>query len=441
MSAAETTHRLDGSFIPGAQLERLAASVLFCVTFLYIWVSVSPFPDLTFNVKDPAANVGSNVFNQALVIVIVAGLIGYVLAARSAGLILRPRTVLFVLFVWMLIVSVPASDPGFALRRLAMAFLICLAASVFLTLPRDERHFAAMVAGCSGIVLVLCYLGVLLFPRYAVHQFTDELEPLLEGDWRGLFNHKNTAGAAMVVLVFLGLYVNRTLGAIYGVPIVAGAAVFLLFSGSKTSAALLPLTLGLAFIVVRLRYLRLITAFGAIATLCFFTIGSAMSERIAGMVSAVGVDATFTKRAEVWRLALEHIPRRLWTGHGYHSFWRNAELMHGFREEHSWAVAAVDAHNGYLDILLTGGVPGSILAAILLLYLPVRYIARAEKLGSERRLTELFARIWLFGMLAACLESILFSTNSVLWFNMLIAVFGLRLQAQARLRPAAGGPP
>lgn len=315
-----------------------------------------------------------------------------------------------------------------------MAFIVCVAASIFLTLPKDEQHFARMVGACAAVVLALCYIGVMVVPRYAVHQFTDELEPMLEGDWRGLFSHKNTAGAAMVIIVFLGLYVSRALGVLYGLPIVLFALLFLFLSGSKTSAALLPVTMAVAFLLVRVPYIRLLTAFGTLATLCFFTIGSAVSERVAGMVSAVGVDATFTRRTEVWNLALEHIPKRLWTGYGYQSFWRNTDLMHGFREEFSWAVAAVNAHNGYLDILLTAGIPGMVLAAILLLFLPVRYIALAAKKGSERRLTELFTRIWLFGMLAACLESILLATNGALWFMMLIAVFGLRLQARAHLK-------
>lgn len=429
------------SFTSQVQTERLAATALFCTTFLYIWVSLTPFPDLTYSVKGAAASIGSNAINQVVVVALVTTLVGYALATRSAAMVLRPRTVLFVLFVWMFLVSVPAPDPGFAVRRLVMAFIVCVAASIFLTLPKDEQHFARMVAACSGIILALCYLGVMLFPRYAVHQFTDELEPMLEGDWRGLFAHKNTAGAAMVIIVFLGFYVGRALGVLYGLPIVLLAVLFLILSGSKTSAALLPVTMAVAFVLVRVPYIRLLTSAGTLATLGFFTIGSALSERVAGMVSAVGIDATFTRRAEIWILALEHIPKRLWTGYGYQSFWRNADLMHSFREEFNWAVTAADAHNGYLDILLMAGVPGLIAAAILLLFLPVRYIARAERNGGERRLTELFVRIWFFGMLVACLESILFATNGALWFMMLIAIFGLRLQAKAILRRTRTHPP
>ena len=40
-------------------------------------------------------------------------------------------------------------------------------------------------------------------------------------------------------------------------------------------------------------------------------------------------------------------------------------------------------------------------------------------------------------MLVACLESTLLATTGALWFSMLMAIFGLRLQARARLSSGA----
>lgn len=155
------------------------------------------------------------------------------------------------------------------------------------------------------------------------------------------------------------------------------------------------------------------------------------------LTARVGIDATFTRRTEIWQIALDHIGKRPWTGYGYQSFWRSADLMYGHREELNWAVNAADGHNGYLDLLLTAGIPGFALALAFLLVLPAFYVGRAEKHGAERRLTELFNRIWVFGMLVACLESTLLATTGALWFSILMAVFGLRLQAKARLRGGA----
>lgn len=416
-------------------IQRLAATALFCCTFLYIWITLFPFPDLTYADQGTASGGGSSLINQFVVLVLVGLMAGYALAWRSHTAVLQPRILLFLVFVWFFLVSVPSPDPGFAIRRLALSGIVCLAASVFLTLPADERHFAGMIAACTAIVLVLCYAGVFLLSRYAVHQFTDELEPQLAGDWRGLYPHKNTAGTVMVVAVLFGLYVTRVLGPLVGLPLVLFASVFLVLTGSKTSVAMLPMTLGLAFLVVRLRRGRTLLVFGTLAVVWTVTLGSALSERMAAFVKSLGIDPTFTLRADVWKLAIEHIQKKPWLGHGYQSFWRGDGLMYAAREEFTWATSAVTAHNGYLDLLLTAGIPGLLLALVFLVALPIRYIAQAERRGGERRLTDLFTQIWLFGLLAACLESILFDTVGVLWFSILMAIFGLRLQAKARLRP------
>ena len=44
----------------------------------------------------------------------------------------------------------------------------------------------------------------------------------------------------------------------------------------------------------------------------------------------------------------------------------------------------------------------------------------------------LFARIWLYGIVSACVESLFFQSGSLIWFVFIVAIAGLRLQASAR---------
>jgi O-antigen ligase len=53
--------------------------------------------------------------------------------------------------------------------------------------------------------------------------------------------------------------------------------------------------------------------------------------------------------------------------------------------------------------------------------------------GTDPDLTRLYVRIWMFGLFSSCFESTFFGNSGPLWFTMLIAVFGLRLQAYANL--------
>jgi O-antigen ligase len=73
------------------------------------------------------------------------------------------------------------------------------------------------------------------------------------------------------------------------------------------------------------------------------------------------------------------------------------------------------------------------MAVIWLVVLPVGYARRALAGSNDMALTRLFLRIWLFSLFLACLESPFFGNSGPIWFTMLIAVFGLRLQANAGL--------
>src|ERR1700757_33604 len=95
-------------------------------------------------------------------------------------------------------------------------------------------------------VLALAYFGVLALPARAIHQSTDAVEGTLARDWRGLFGHKNPASAAMVVIVFAGLYLMRRWSRWLGIVIVALAGYFLLKTGGKTAMGMLPAILVLA---------------------------------------------------------------------------------------------------------------------------------------------------------------------------------------------------
>ncbi|PRD44305.1 hypothetical protein C5748_06870 [Phyllobacterium phragmitis] len=75
----------------------------------------------------------------------------------------------------------------------------------------------------------------------------------------------------------------------------------------------------------------------------------------------------------------------------------------------------------------TMGVPGPILVVARLLFLPLAYVAKADKSANNPTLTRLY------GIYTACVESLFFQSGSPMWFAMLFAGFGLRLQARAHV--------
>lgn len=404
-------------------------SALFVVAILYFWIGVLPFPDL--GVYNPAGAVeSSNLFNQLLIGAISLLTIG-VLAQHSAGhLVPKLWGLLGIVFLWLVITALFSSQPAFVLRRLAYAFLTCICAGGVLLLPKSSLSFARLMTACLLLALALCYFGVAALPQRAIHQASDIFEPALAGDWRGYFAHKNTAAAAMVYSTFFGLYIAKRHSAGLGGLIVVLACVFLWKTAGKTSAAMLPCVLMAVWVFERAGPFRLLLVAGGLGVMNFVLMSAAVSPPMQQVLASLGVDPTFTDRAAIWRIALSAIAQSPLTGYGFQSFWDTDAVFGSEAAMSSWAVAAASAHNGYVELALHGGLPLLCLAMIWLMFLPCRHADIALKRDAGSDLTRLFIRIWFFSLFLGCLESI-FLNGEQMWFTMLMAVFGLRLQAYA----------
>lgn len=408
------------------------ASVLFAAVFFYFWIGINPLPD-------PAARTlaaygeSSNSFNQLIVFGMSLLVIGMIAVLPSRTLALKALAPLAAVFLWVLVSMVFSDTPESALRRTIYSVLVCICASVVLLLPRDNAQFAKLAGFCLLCAVGLSYFGVIVMPMRGIHQASDVSEQFLAGDWRGHFGHKNAASAAMAFAVFYGLYLLRMKMFWRGLILTVLAAIFLLNSGGKTSAAMLPAVLFAVWLFERIGVFRLLFVAGSLIVINFITLSVAVSPQISAFVTGLGIDATFTDRTSIWELAISAIAKRPFTGYGFQSFWQTDALFYGSASASTWAVTAANAHNGYLDQLINGGWPLLVLVLIWLVVLPCRHAGLALARGSNPDLTRLYTRIWLFGLLISCFESPLFDNASAIWFTMLIAVFGLRLQAHADL--------
>ncbi len=407
----------------------LASSALFVVVILYFWIGLSPFPSLAERAGSLPAN-SSNTLNQFVMMIISLSVIAMLAFNPAVHLAVKLLGFLLVIFLWLALTGLAAPDPLFALRRLAYALLTCVCACGVLLLPRTGMHFAKLMGGCLLLVLALCYLGVFALPQRAIHQASDAVEVGLAGDWRGYFLHKNTAAAAMVYCVFLGLFIRARHSSGLGLLIIALAAVFLWNTGGKTAAAMMPAILVAAWFFERAGPFRLLVVGGALGLMNYILMSAAVSRSMQVLLKSYGVDPTFTDRAAIWRIALSAISNSPVTGYGFQSFWGTGAVYGGEAAMSNWAVMAASAHNGYLELLLHGGWPLLALMLLWMVILPCRHVGIAIKRKTEPALTRLFIRCWLFSMFLGCLESA-FLSGEQMWFMMLVALFGLRLQAYA----------
>lgn len=405
--------------------------MLLAAVFLLVWISFRPFENLSTAQEVTEAG---NLVNQSSYSLLFLALATWCLSHDPSRLLVLVRPVLVVTLLWFALCVVTSWDPSLSARRLAFTLVTVGLAGMALLLPKNMRHFSDVMAVVVLIVLATCYLGVFLLPEQAIHQTTDYIEPELAGDWRGVFSHKNEASAAMVLFIFIGLFIARVRSARIGGLIVALALVFLLFTKSKTSIAMLPITLIVSALLTRIHRpsLGISLVLAVVVAFNVLSIGSIYFEPVRDLLDMVLTDTSFTGRTDIWQFALDRVAERPITGYGFAAFWGTKQVVYGMSGASIWANTAAHAHNAYLNLALTVGIPGSILATLWLVVLPVVDFFRSPDAPAAAPLKMLFLRVCLFAALGSCFESMLIE-ESTLGLFLFMAAFGLRLQSVWRV--------
>ncbi len=424
-----------GSAAAGVDADTLIRTVLFIGGFLVAWIGFHPYPSLA---EPPPQVVGGDPANRYGYSALFLALAGWTAFHQPGRLKLLVGPALLGLLAWCGLSVIFSWAPMEAARHLAFTLVVMSIAGMSLLLPKNGRHFSDLLAAVVLIVLLACYLGVFLIPQNAVHQATDFLEPEHAGEWRGVFPHKNNAGAAMVVFIFIGLYVARMRSLALGGLIVLLSAIFLLRAGSKTALAVLPLALVLADIVdySRKPMASVVLVVTILGLFNLFSVGTVIFEPVHSLVSLVLPDASFTGRTDIWKLGVQAVAQRPVTGYGFGSFFGTAQVVYGMGDNSSWVNAATDAHNAYLNLALTIGLPGLMLAVLWVVVLPILDFNRAAATHDPqtKALQTLFLRVGLYAVFASCFESSILQQVGEVWFFCTVAIFGLRFLALTSMR-------
>jgi O-antigen ligase len=409
--------------------DMLIRTLLVAAVFLAVWFSFHPFSSLAdpMEVTD-AGNIANQLGYSTLFVLLVA----WNLLHRPQRLALLVRPILLVTLAWFALTVVTSWDPSQSARRFAFALVTIGIAGMVLLLPKNPRHFADVMAAVALIVLVACYLGVALAPSLTIHQASDAIEPELAGDWRGVFGHKNEASAVMVLFVFIGIFVARLRSVGLGALIIALALPFLYFTHSKTAIAAMPLAWLVSEAMARVQRPRtgVTIALSLLIGLSVASIGSVYSESIRAVVELV-MDPTFTGRTDIWKFAIDHVAQRPITGYGFATFWGTEQVVYGMTGA-TWANQASHAHNGYVDLALTIGIPGSLLVTLWLVVLPLIDYYRAPNAPESAALKMLFLQICLYAAYESCFETLFFQVGN-LWLVLISAAFGLRFLSVTRV--------
>ncbi|MHC2089090.1 O-antigen ligase family protein [Methylobacterium sp. CM6244] len=411
----------------------IARKVVFLAVLLLSWISLKPFQDLS-NPDVLELATGREGLTYASFGLFALLCLALTLPAHAKALRGFASPWFLALGAWLAVNVVLSQDPMTSVKRLTLAGSVMLAAACLPLLARSRNDLRNLLAIASLLLLGACYLGMLLAPDLAIHQAKDVGEPMLAGNWRGVFGHKNSAAAVMAMLVFIGIAVARSGLVTVGLVIVALSGLFLLGSEGKSATALLVASLAITglFGVIRSLAGRILLTLVPLFTINLFSVGTVVSEPLAAIVRTLPVDSTFTGRTDVWQFAIEALTARPLTGYGFSAFWNNVTVRAASDDGSSWAGYASHSHNSYLDTAVTLGLPGLVLVLAIFVAAPLRDVMRIEANGRADPLVTMFVQVWLFGLLLSCMESFFFDGGDPVWVTFLISVFGLRYLARFR---------
>lgn len=424
---------------------RTIATAIAALLFAVLLISFRPFqPTGALAAQDSAPLESGDIVNQvgflSLSMLAIFSMVGYVEPRKLAAL-LSPWWLL--LFGFLAISVYNGTDPASG-RAAIFSMLAIVSAAAIVVLPRDADAFSEVIAFAGLSVVVLSYIGLVVVPDLAVHTAA-EVESEHAGLWRGIFSHKNVAGPVMACCSFGGLYLWRRGWSRSGAVLFIGAMIFVINTGSKTTAALVPLSILLVMGpgLIGMRLLAMILVAVAFVITGLATAGFVFIEPINRLGNELFPGLDYTGRTSLWAFSGEMIAKHPWFGYGYLSFW-GAPIV---REQDvffdaAWDIrGSVHGHEGYLDLAVQMGLPALMVAVMTFVVAPMRDFMRIPLYKENIYLGDFFMMIVQFTTLNAFLESFFLRRADPVWMFLVIGLLGLRIVARFPIPSRAGTGP
>ncbi|HEY8085996.1 MAG TPA: O-antigen ligase [Methylophilaceae bacterium] len=326
--------------------------------------------------------------------------------------------------IWAIVSCIWAIEPSISFRRSIGMYIVLQTVCMLvqsLGTRQTVRAVYLLLAALTLSSLISVSLSSTSFFSFAVHP-PNEADSTLIGTWRGVFMHKNVAGAVMTyaLLLFFHFGLNRKKAIDW---VLFGCACLLLIgTKSKTSIALAGFVL-VAGLIFRFFMARK----GGKVIFCLILIYSLVCIFIVAIIEQEVLYDYFSHpsnlsgRIAIWTSLLNYIDRHVWLGSGYGSFWTIGYSSPIYSIATKPFIREIGhAHSGYFEILLSTGVIGLVLALVALVILPLYRL-----LGARPRDAKLFAfcfSVWLFGILQNFTESQFFSPDKQSWVFVVISI-------------------
>ncbi|HEX3810253.1 MAG TPA: O-antigen ligase family protein [Rhizomicrobium sp.] len=398
----------------------------FVVFLLLIFVSLTPF-----QVRDPSQlalgesgfSGAGDLWRQVFYLGVFAVIFIAALDKRGFGFVRAMPITLAILLVWCVASAGWAASPDITVRRAGLEVIIVLSAMLSVDTLGPKRSLELLRWVLAG-VLIVNWISIPLVPQ-AVH-LPGEIDPALIGDWRGLYYHKNIAGAVCAVsaLVFLFFAVEKKSRLDWLLFI--GAVGFTVMTKSKSSMGFLPIAIfaAVVFRAVSGRGLDR-TVVIVVALLAVFAVIAISTIDATALAKLLEDPDELTGRTAIWQAEIAFIHDHLFLGSGFGTFadTGNASPLHSYVGG-GWVETVAHGHNAYLQMFVTIGGVGFVLAMIAFVIQPALAFARGAPAQSWFK--PLLFAIFVFTLLHNILESDFLEGDGPAWVAFLIMIAMLR---------------
>jgi exopolysaccharide production protein ExoQ len=290
-------------------------------------------------------------------------------------------------------------EPAVTVRRAGLATVLVVSAMLSVESVGTEKALA-MWRWVLLLVLVVNFASI-KFIATAVH-LPGEADPGLIGDWRGLYAHKNIAGSvgAITALVFLFSPSPKFWRKLLDIAVAAAAIGFTVMTRSKSSLGILIVAIVVAG-AYRLSWKREVDrTIAIVAGALLVTAGAAFLIADQNAVARLfGDPQQFTGRTEIWRAEVVFIHDHLALGAGFGTFSNTGGVSPLRNYVGNWVAEASHGHNGYLQLLVTIGGIGFVLAVAALIVSPLTAFWRRGDTAMKAMLFSLFVFLVLHNLM------------------------------------------
>ncbi|HET7335092.1 MAG TPA: O-antigen ligase family protein [Rhizomicrobium sp.] len=412
----------------------------FIVLLLLSFVGLTPFqirdPQVLAMTNSAPSSGDGDMIRQIAFLSVLMVLSAGALQRRGLAIIRAVPVSMLLVLAWCAASALWAGEPGIAFRRAGLEIVVVTSLMLAVEALGTKRCLELLRYVMIG-VLVVDWISIPLIPQ--ARHLANETDPSIVGDWRGLYYQKNITGAvcALSILVF-GYFALRDRRKL-DYALLLATAIFLIMTNSKSSMGLLPASLlaaGLYVVATRTTLDRAIVLTGLALT--FILAAAAIVVEWQTITHIFSDPDAFTGRVEIWHAELAHIADHPLLGAGFGTFADAGARSPLYPYVHDkWVGAVAHGHNGYLQLLVTIGGIGFVLAMAAFIANPVIGFWRGRK---DLLLTAFLFSVFIFVLLHNLTETDFLEGAGPPWAMFVLMIAMLRARHEDREPEATSWP-